>query len=158
MSTGKRVLLNYDNARPHMVRGTKERSIKPQWELLEHPPYCPALAPSVLHLFGPLKKTYLWQMFFWWRRGWSGDTEVSETTVKKTSMLRVLKSDGTSVSVLVEDRSRNKCFFFFFPVLNIMEPTSWLSLLHKFGLEQQKTLLLRSCCMRIRCSRDLLIE
>jgi hypothetical protein len=33
---------------------------------------------------------------------------------QKTSMLRVLlhwQSDGTSVSMLVEDMSRNKCFF-----------------------------------------------
>jgi hypothetical protein len=40
--------------------------------------------------------------------------EVVETTVKRTSMLRVSthwQSDGTSVSVLVEDMSRNKCFF-----------------------------------------------
>jgi histone-lysine N-methyltransferase SETMAR len=27
-----------------------------QWELLEHPPYSPDLAPSDFHLFGPLKK------------------------------------------------------------------------------------------------------
>jgi hypothetical protein len=26
-----------------------------QWEVLEHPPYNPDLAPSDLHLFGPLK-------------------------------------------------------------------------------------------------------
>jgi hypothetical protein len=40
--------------------------------------------------------------------------EVAETTVK-TSMLRVStqwQSEWTSVSMLVEDMSRNKCFFF----------------------------------------------
>jgi histone-lysine N-methyltransferase SETMAR len=26
-----------------------------QWEVLEHPPYSPNLAPSDFHLFGPLK-------------------------------------------------------------------------------------------------------
>jgi hypothetical protein len=26
-----------------------------QWEVLEHPPYGPDLAPSDFHLFGPLK-------------------------------------------------------------------------------------------------------
>jgi hypothetical protein len=26
-----------------------------QWEVLEHPPYSPDLAPSDFHLFGPLK-------------------------------------------------------------------------------------------------------
>jgi hypothetical protein len=26
-----------------------------QWEVLEHPPYSPELAPSDFHLFGPLK-------------------------------------------------------------------------------------------------------
>jgi hypothetical protein len=40
--------------------------------------------------------------------------EVAETTVQETSMLQVLthwESDWTSVSMLVEVMSRNKCFF-----------------------------------------------
>jgi histone-lysine N-methyltransferase SETMAR len=31
-----------------------ERIQELQWELLEHPPYSPDLAPSDFHLFGPL--------------------------------------------------------------------------------------------------------
>jgi hypothetical protein len=33
----------------------QERIQEPQWELLEHPPYIPDLAPSDFHLFGLLK-------------------------------------------------------------------------------------------------------
>jgi hypothetical protein len=39
------------------------------WEVLEHPPYNPDLAPSDFHLFGQLKKLPWWQTFCWWRRG-----------------------------------------------------------------------------------------
>jgi hypothetical protein len=59
--------------------------------------------------------TTAWQTFRWWRRGWNGGAEVAETTVQNTSMLRVSThwwSDGTSVSMLEEDMSRYKCFFF----------------------------------------------
>jgi histone-lysine N-methyltransferase SETMAR len=51
------VLLHLDNARPHTARVTQERIQELQWELLEHPPYSPDLAPSDFHLFGPLKYT-----------------------------------------------------------------------------------------------------
>jgi hypothetical protein len=30
-----------------------------------------------------------WQTFRWWRRGWNGGAEVTETTVKRLSVLRV---------------------------------------------------------------------
>jgi histone-lysine N-methyltransferase SETMAR len=33
------VLLNHDNAKPHIARATQERIQELQWELLEHPPY-----------------------------------------------------------------------------------------------------------------------
>jgi histone-lysine N-methyltransferase SETMAR len=50
------VLLPHDNARPHnTARATQERIQELLWELLEHPLYSPDLAPSDLHLFGPLK-------------------------------------------------------------------------------------------------------
>jgi hypothetical protein len=51
--------------------------------------------------------------FSWWRRGWNGGAEMAETS-QKSSMLRVStqwQSYGTSVSMLTEDMSRNKCFF-----------------------------------------------
>jgi histone-lysine N-methyltransferase SETMAR len=44
-----------DNARPHTALATQERIQQLQWELLEHPPYSPDLAPTDFHLFGPLK-------------------------------------------------------------------------------------------------------
>jgi histone-lysine N-methyltransferase SETMAR len=49
------VLLHHDNARPHTARATQKRIQELQWELLEHPPYSPDLAPSDFHLFGLLK-------------------------------------------------------------------------------------------------------
>jgi hypothetical protein len=35
--------------------GTRVVMQEQQWEILEHPPYSPDLAPSDFHLFGPLK-------------------------------------------------------------------------------------------------------
>jgi hypothetical protein len=35
--------------------GTRVFMQEQQWEVLEHPPYSPDLAPSDCHLFGPLK-------------------------------------------------------------------------------------------------------
>jgi hypothetical protein len=54
------VLLHHDNTKPHTARATQERfqEILVQWELLEHPPYSPDLAPSDFHLFGPLKNHF----------------------------------------------------------------------------------------------------
>jgi histone-lysine N-methyltransferase SETMAR len=51
----RRVLLQHGNARPHTARATQERIRELQWELLEHPPYSPGLAPSDFHLFDALK-------------------------------------------------------------------------------------------------------
>jgi histone-lysine N-methyltransferase SETMAR len=49
------ILLHHDNARPHRTQATQERIQELLWELLEHLPYSPDLAPSGFHLFGPLK-------------------------------------------------------------------------------------------------------
>lgn len=49
------VILLHDNARPHTALLTREKIQKFGWELLDHPPYSPDLAPSDYHLFGPLK-------------------------------------------------------------------------------------------------------
>jgi histone-lysine N-methyltransferase SETMAR len=59
----KVVLLHHENARPHTARATQETIRELQWELLEHPPYSPDLAPSHFYLFGPLKKPPWWEMF-----------------------------------------------------------------------------------------------
>jgi histone-lysine N-methyltransferase SETMAR len=51
-------LLHHDDARPHTARANLESIQELQWELLEHPPYNPDLAPSDFHPFGPLKKPW----------------------------------------------------------------------------------------------------
>jgi len=51
----KGVLLLHDNARPHSANQTTATLRSFKWEVLQHPPYSPDLAPSDFHLFGPLK-------------------------------------------------------------------------------------------------------
>lgn len=51
----KGVLLLHDNARPHTAAHTVETLQRLNFEVLDHPPYSPDLAPSDFHLFGPLK-------------------------------------------------------------------------------------------------------
>jgi hypothetical protein len=45
----------HDNARPHTANKTNETLRNFKWEVLEHLPHSPDLAPSDFHLFGPLK-------------------------------------------------------------------------------------------------------
>jgi histone-lysine N-methyltransferase SETMAR len=40
----------------HTANSTRELLRRYNWEVLDHPPYSPDLAPSDFHLFGPLKK------------------------------------------------------------------------------------------------------
>jgi hypothetical protein len=49
------VLLQHDNAMPHTAFLTRECTAKFGWTVLSHPPYSPDVAPSVFHLFGPIK-------------------------------------------------------------------------------------------------------
>jgi hypothetical protein len=49
--------LHHENAKTPTARATKERIQELQLELLEHPPYCPVLAPSGFHLFVRQKAT-----------------------------------------------------------------------------------------------------
>ena len=35
----------------------------PRWDILDHPPYSPDLAPGDFHLFLHLKKHLAWKMF-----------------------------------------------------------------------------------------------
>ena len=51
----KKVLLQHDNACPHVAKATIETINKLGFEVLEHPAYSPDLAPSDYHLFAPLK-------------------------------------------------------------------------------------------------------
>jgi histone-lysine N-methyltransferase SETMAR len=110
------VLLHHDNARSHTTQATQERIQELQRELLEHTPYSPDLAPSDFHLFGPLKNLLGGKRF-------ADDEEVATEELKwlrnsqKTAMLQgfdalIKRWDKCiSVSVLVEDMLRNKCFF-----------------------------------------------
>ena len=52
----KRALLFHDNARPHSAHATVNLLERWGWEILEHPPYSPDLAPSDFHLFPPHEK------------------------------------------------------------------------------------------------------
>jgi hypothetical protein len=54
LSTG--VLLEHDNARPHIARSTVTTIQDLAFECLPHPPYFPDLAPSDFQVFGPLKQ------------------------------------------------------------------------------------------------------
>ena len=51
----KDVILRHDNAPPHRARQTVQKIEEMGWELLQHLPYSPDLAPSDFHLFEPLK-------------------------------------------------------------------------------------------------------
>ncbi|KAJ4451550.1 hypothetical protein ANN_03016, partial [Periplaneta americana] len=50
------VVLLHDNARPHTARRTAAALTEFCWELFDHPPYSPHLAPSDFHVFLHLKK------------------------------------------------------------------------------------------------------
>jgi hypothetical protein len=45
----------HDNARPHTPNKINETLRNFKWEVLEHSPYSPDLAPRNFHLLGPLK-------------------------------------------------------------------------------------------------------
>jgi hypothetical protein len=51
----KGVVLLHDNARQHTAVHTVETLHHLNFEVLEHPPYSPDLAPSDYRLFGPLR-------------------------------------------------------------------------------------------------------
>lgn len=48
------VILLHDNARPHSAALVKEALLELNWEVLQHPPYSPDLAPSDFYLFRSL--------------------------------------------------------------------------------------------------------
>ena len=53
----------HDNARPHVGNKTATRLQSFGWEIMEHAPYSPDLAPSDYLVFGPLKKFLAGQRF-----------------------------------------------------------------------------------------------
>jgi histone-lysine N-methyltransferase SETMAR len=51
----KGVVFHQDNARPHVSKMTQQKIKELNWEILDHPPYSPDLAPSDYHLFRSFK-------------------------------------------------------------------------------------------------------
>jgi histone-lysine N-methyltransferase SETMAR len=47
----KGVLFHQDNARPHVAENTRKKLEELGWDLMEHPPYSPDIAPSDFYLF-----------------------------------------------------------------------------------------------------------
>lgn len=47
----EKVILQHDNARPHVAKVVKTYLETLKWEILPHPPYSPDVAPSDYHLF-----------------------------------------------------------------------------------------------------------
>ncbi|UYV84656.1 hypothetical protein LAZ67_X003000 [Cordylochernes scorpioides] len=45
------IILLHDNARPHVAQVVKAALQELEWEVLQHPPYSPDLAPTEYHLF-----------------------------------------------------------------------------------------------------------
>ena len=51
----RRIIFHHDNARPHTAQKTKKLPQDLSWEVLDHPPYSPDIAPSDFHLFRGLQ-------------------------------------------------------------------------------------------------------
>ncbi|XP_023721222.1 histone-lysine N-methyltransferase SETMAR-like [Cryptotermes secundus] len=86
-------------ADPHTDQPTQGRIQELQWELLEHPPYSPDLAPSDSHLFGPLKYRL--------RGKRSSDDEDVETEVRKWQRRKSKDLYAAGFDALA--KRRNKC-------------------------------------------------
>jgi transposase len=52
----KRVLLLHENAQPHTAHAIVNLLERWGWEIFQHPPYSPDLAPLDFHLFPNMKK------------------------------------------------------------------------------------------------------
>jgi histone-lysine N-methyltransferase SETMAR len=51
----KGVVFHQDNARPHVSKMTQQKIKELNWEILDHPPYSPDLAPPDYNLFRSLQ-------------------------------------------------------------------------------------------------------
>ncbi|KOC60026.1 Histone-lysine N-methyltransferase SETMAR [Habropoda laboriosa] len=51
----KGVVFHQDNARPHTSLVTRQKLLQLEWDVLQHPPYSPDLAPSDYYLFRSLQ-------------------------------------------------------------------------------------------------------
>lgn len=55
LTNRKSVVMQHDNARPHVVITTQQKLVELAWKILPHPSYGPKIAPSDYHLFRPLQ-------------------------------------------------------------------------------------------------------
>jgi histone-lysine N-methyltransferase SETMAR len=55
LKSSKKIILLHENIRQHMADLTMAAVGTVGWEMVNHPSYSPDLAPSDLHLFGPMK-------------------------------------------------------------------------------------------------------
>lgn len=58
-----KVILQHDNARPHVAAPVKKYLETLKWEVLPHPPYSPDIAPSDYHLFRSMQHALADQHF-----------------------------------------------------------------------------------------------
>jgi len=87
------VVLLHDNARPHMARQTTALLQKFRWDIMDHPPYSPDLAPSDYHLFLHMKHFLAGKQFH-------SDAEV-KTTVNNWLQQQAVDFFDTGIQKLV---------------------------------------------------------
>ncbi|EZA57360.1 Histone-lysine N-methyltransferase SETMAR [Ooceraea biroi] len=63
LANRKGVVFHHDNAKPHTALVTKKKLKCFGWEVMQHPPYSPDLAPSDYHLFRSLQNNLDGQRF-----------------------------------------------------------------------------------------------
>jgi histone-lysine N-methyltransferase SETMAR len=93
------VVLVHDSARPHTARQTTALLQHFPWDILDHPPYCPDLAPSDYHPFLHMKSFLAGKRFH-------SETAEVETTVNNWLQLQAVEVFDTGVQKLV---TRYKC-------------------------------------------------
>jgi histone-lysine N-methyltransferase SETMAR len=59
----KGVVFHQENARPHVSKMTQQKITELNWEILDHPPYSPDLAPSDYRLFRSLQNHLNYKKF-----------------------------------------------------------------------------------------------
>ncbi|GBM37090.1 Mariner Mos1 transposase [Araneus ventricosus] len=58
-----KVILQHDNARPHVAKPVKTYLETLKWEVLPHPPYSPDIAPSDYNLFRSMARLHIYKPY-----------------------------------------------------------------------------------------------